>query len=118
MHIAHIAELLEVFDLRMMVANILNNEAFMNQEITKAFHVRRTNRVKECLAKGTFSGTPPAAPRRPRGGLCPVPVLWSTRRSPSPGFWDTLTYRLGVFGISSPPWPRFFGRVTGFMCRL
>lgn len=57
MHIAHIAELLEVFDLRMMVANILNNEAFMNQEITKAFHVRRTNRVKECLAKGTFSGT-------------------------------------------------------------
>ncbi|XP_028830214.1 rho-related BTB domain-containing protein 2 isoform X1 [Denticeps clupeoides] len=55
MHIAHIAELLEVFDLRMMVANILNNEAFMNQEITKAFHVRRTNRVKEFLAKGTFS---------------------------------------------------------------
>ncbi|XP_026536960.1 rho-related BTB domain-containing protein 2 isoform X1 [Notechis scutatus] len=55
MHIAHIAELLEVFDLRMMVANILNNEAFMNQEITKAFHVRRTNRVKECLAKGNFS---------------------------------------------------------------
>ncbi|XP_072490959.1 rho-related BTB domain-containing protein 2 isoform X1 [Notamacropus eugenii] len=55
MHIAHIAELLEVFDLRMMVANILNHEAFMNQEITKAFHVRRTNRVKECLAKGTFS---------------------------------------------------------------
>uniref|UniRef100_A0A8C8JBU0 Rho-related BTB domain-containing protein 1 n=1 Tax=Oncorhynchus tshawytscha TaxID=74940 RepID=A0A8C8JBU0_ONCTS len=55
MHIAHIAELLEVFDLRMMVANILNNEAFMNQEITKAFHVRRTNRVKDCLAKGTFS---------------------------------------------------------------
>ncbi|XP_051542216.1 rho-related BTB domain-containing protein 2-like isoform X2 [Myxocyprinus asiaticus] len=55
MHIAHIAELLEVFDLRMMVANILNNEAFMNQEITKAFHVRRTNRMKECLAKGTFS---------------------------------------------------------------
>ncbi|XP_038602653.1 LOW QUALITY PROTEIN: rho-related BTB domain-containing protein 2 [Tachyglossus aculeatus] len=55
MHIAHIAELLEVFDLRMMVANILNHEAFMNQEITKAFHVRRTNRVRECLAKGTFS---------------------------------------------------------------
>ncbi|XP_051973405.1 rho-related BTB domain-containing protein 2 isoform X2 [Xyrauchen texanus] len=55
MHIARIAELLEVFDLRMMVANILNNEAFMNQEITKAFHVRRTNRMKECLAKGTFS---------------------------------------------------------------
>ncbi|XP_048037029.1 rho-related BTB domain-containing protein 2 isoform X2 [Megalobrama amblycephala] len=55
MQIAHIAELLEVFDLRMMVANILNDEAFMNQEITKAFHVRRTNRVKECLAKGTFS---------------------------------------------------------------
>ena len=56
MHIAHIAELLEVFDLRVMVANILNNEAFTNQEITKAFHVRRTNPVKECLAKGTFSG--------------------------------------------------------------
>lgn len=56
MQVAHIAELLEVFDLRMMVANILNDEAFMNQEITKAFYVRRTNRVKECLAKGTFSG--------------------------------------------------------------
>lgn len=56
MQVAHIAELLEVFDLRMMVANILNDEAFMNQEITKAFHVRRTNRIKECLAKGTFSG--------------------------------------------------------------
>ncbi|XP_016116275.1 rho-related BTB domain-containing protein 2-like [Sinocyclocheilus grahami] len=55
MQVAHIAELLEVFDLRMMVANILNDEAFMNQEISKAFHVRRTNRVKECLAKGTFS---------------------------------------------------------------
>ena len=55
MHIAHIAELLEVFNLCMMVANILNNEAFMNQEITKAFHVHRTKRVKECLAKGTFS---------------------------------------------------------------
>ncbi|NXC22827.1 RHBT2 protein, partial [Corythaeola cristata] len=67
MHIAHIAELLEVFDLRMMVANILNNEAFMNQEITKAFHVRRTNRVKECLAKGTFSGTTPG-----RGGGPPT----------------------------------------------
>ena len=55
MHIAHIAELLEVFDLHLMVANILN-EAFMNQEITKAFHVCQTNRAKECLAKGTFSG--------------------------------------------------------------
>ncbi|XP_053573954.1 rho-related BTB domain-containing protein 2 [Bombina bombina] len=55
MEVAHIAELLEVFDLRMMVANILNREAFMNQEITRAFHVRRSNRVKECLAKGTFS---------------------------------------------------------------
>ena len=53
---AHIAELLEVFDLHMMVANILNNKAFTNQEITQAFHVRRTNPVKECLAKGTFSG--------------------------------------------------------------
>ncbi|NWY06285.1 RHBT2 protein, partial [Nothoprocta ornata] len=68
MHIAHIAELLEVFDLRMMVANILNNEAFMNQEITKAFHVRRTNRVKECLAKGTFSGTLQPFGPAPRGG--------------------------------------------------
>ncbi|XP_053319017.1 rho-related BTB domain-containing protein 2 isoform X2 [Spea bombifrons] len=55
MEVAHIAELLEVFDLRMMVANILNREAFMNQEITRAFHVRRSNRIKECLAKGTFS---------------------------------------------------------------
>ncbi|KAG8574186.1 hypothetical protein GDO81_009084 [Engystomops pustulosus] len=55
MEVAHIAELLEVFDLRMMVANILNREAFMNQEITRAFHVRRSNRIKECLTKGIFS---------------------------------------------------------------
>uniref|UniRef100_H3AJ41 Rho related BTB domain containing 4 n=1 Tax=Latimeria chalumnae TaxID=7897 RepID=H3AJ41_LATCH len=55
MQVATIAEVLEVFDLRMMVANILNKESFMNQEITKAFHVRRANRIKECLAKGTFS---------------------------------------------------------------
>ncbi|XP_043920384.1 rho-related BTB domain-containing protein 2-like [Protopterus annectens] len=55
MQVATIAEVLEVFDLRMMVANILNRESFMNQEITKAFHVRRANRIKECLAKGTFS---------------------------------------------------------------
>ena len=58
MQVATIAELLEVFDLRMMVANILNRESFMNQEITKAFHVRRANRIKECLNKGTFSGKP------------------------------------------------------------
>ncbi|CAB1319371.1 unnamed protein product [Coregonus sp. 'balchen'] len=38
MQVATIAELLEVFDLRMMVANVLNHESFMNQEITKAFH--------------------------------------------------------------------------------
>ncbi|XP_061071829.1 rho-related BTB domain-containing protein 1-like [Conger conger] len=55
MQVATIAELLEVFDLRMMVANVLNHESFMNQEITKAFHVRRANRIKECLSKGTFS---------------------------------------------------------------
>ncbi|KAL0979770.1 hypothetical protein UPYG_G00189430 [Umbra pygmaea] len=55
MQVATIAELLEVFDLRMMVANVLNRESFMNQEITKAFHVRRANRIKECLSKGTFS---------------------------------------------------------------
>uniref|UniRef100_A0A8B9ITX0 BTB domain-containing protein n=1 Tax=Amazona collaria TaxID=241587 RepID=A0A8B9ITX0_9PSIT len=54
-HVATIAELLEVFDLRMMVANVLNKESFMNQEITKAFHVRRANRIKECLAKGVFA---------------------------------------------------------------
>ncbi|XP_072434422.1 rho-related BTB domain-containing protein 1-like isoform X3 [Chiloscyllium punctatum] len=53
--VAVIAEILEVFDLRMMVANVLNKESFMNQEITKAFHVRRTNRIKEFLLKGTFS---------------------------------------------------------------
>uniref|UniRef100_A0A8D0CK34 Rho-related BTB domain-containing protein 1 n=1 Tax=Scleropages formosus TaxID=113540 RepID=A0A8D0CK34_SCLFO len=53
--VATIAELLEVFDLRMMVANVLNRESFMNQEITKAFHVRRANRIKECLNKGTFA---------------------------------------------------------------
>ncbi|NXN91776.1 RHBT2 protein, partial [Rhinopomastus cyanomelas] len=55
LQVATIAELLEVFDLRMMVANVLNKESFMNQEITKAFHVRRANRVKECLAKGVFA---------------------------------------------------------------
>lgn len=55
MRIAQIAEILEVFDLRMMVENIQNKEAFMNQEITKAFHVRKANRIKECLVKGTFS---------------------------------------------------------------
>ncbi|KAG7259258.1 hypothetical protein CRUP_013141 [Coryphaenoides rupestris] len=55
MKIAQIAEVLEVFDLRMMVENIMNKEAFMNQEITKAFHVRKANRIKECLAKNTFT---------------------------------------------------------------
>ncbi|KAK1164618.1 rho-related BTB domain-containing protein 1-like isoform X1 [Acipenser oxyrinchus oxyrinchus] len=55
MKIAQIAEILEVFDLRMMVENITNKEGFMNQEITKAFHVRKANRIKECLAKETFS---------------------------------------------------------------
>uniref|UniRef100_A0A8D3DZF0 Rho-related BTB domain-containing protein 1 n=1 Tax=Scophthalmus maximus TaxID=52904 RepID=A0A8D3DZF0_SCOMX len=55
MQVATIAELLEVFDLRMMVANVLNRESFMNQEITKAFHVRRANRIKEGLNKGTFA---------------------------------------------------------------
>nr|XP_014351078.1 PREDICTED: rho-related BTB domain-containing protein 1 [Latimeria chalumnae] len=55
MRVAQIAEILEVFDLRMMVENIMNKEAFMNKEITKAFHVRKTNRMKECLYKGTFS---------------------------------------------------------------
>ncbi|XP_040831752.1 rho-related BTB domain-containing protein 1 isoform X2 [Ochotona curzoniae] len=53
--LAQIAEILEMFDLRMMVENIMNKEAFMNQEITKAFHVRKANRIKECLGKGTFS---------------------------------------------------------------
>ncbi|XP_023610375.1 rho-related BTB domain-containing protein 1 isoform X2 [Myotis lucifugus] len=53
--LAQIAEILEMFDLRMMVENIMNKEAFMNQEITKAFHVRKANRIKECLSKGTFS---------------------------------------------------------------
>lgn len=56
MGLAQIAEVLEMFDLRMMVENIMNKEAFMNQEITKAFHVRKANRIKECLSKGTFSG--------------------------------------------------------------
>ncbi|XP_035749134.1 rho-related BTB domain-containing protein 2-like [Egretta garzetta] len=55
MQVATMAELLEVFDLRMMVANVLNKESFMNQEITKAFHVRRANRIKECLGKGVFA---------------------------------------------------------------
>lgn len=56
MKIAQIAEILEVFDLRMMVENIMNKEGFMNKEITKAFHVRKANRIKECLAKDTFTG--------------------------------------------------------------
>ncbi|XP_026549362.1 rho-related BTB domain-containing protein 2-like isoform X2 [Notechis scutatus] len=55
MQVAAMAELLEVFDLRMMVANVLNKESFMNREITKAFHVRRANRIKECLSKGSFA---------------------------------------------------------------
>ncbi|KAM4708112.1 rho-related BTB domain-containing protein 2-like isoform 2-T6 [Discoglossus pictus] len=55
MQVATIAEALEVFDLRMMVSNLLNKEGFMNQEITKAFHVRRANRIKECLSPGVFS---------------------------------------------------------------
>ncbi|KAJ8263006.1 hypothetical protein COCON_G00154630 [Conger conger] len=55
MQVATIAELLEVFDLRMMVANVLNRESFMNQEITKAFHVRRANRTRECLNTGMFA---------------------------------------------------------------
>lgn len=63
MQVATIAELLEVFDLRMMVANVLNRESFMNQEITKAFHVRRANRIKECLNKGTFAGKPMCQPQ-------------------------------------------------------
>nr|XP_033798769.1 rho-related BTB domain-containing protein 1 isoform X2 [Geotrypetes seraphini]XP_033798770.1 rho-related BTB domain-containing protein 1 isoform X2 [Geotrypetes seraphini]XP_033798771.1 rho-related BTB domain-containing protein 1 isoform X2 [Geotrypetes seraphini] len=54
MRVAQIAEILEVFDLRMMVENITNKEAFMNQEITKAFHVRKANRIKECFSKATF----------------------------------------------------------------
>lgn len=56
MKIAQLAEILEVFDLRMMVENIMNKEAFMNKEITKAFHVRKANRIKECLAKNSFTG--------------------------------------------------------------
>lgn len=57
MQVAAMAELLEVFDLRMMVANVLNKESFMNHEITKAFHVRRANRIRECLNKGSFAGS-------------------------------------------------------------
>lgn len=66
--VATIAELLEVFDLRMMVANILNKESFMNREITKAFHVRRANRIKEFLSKGTFAGTETTRAARGGGG--------------------------------------------------
>ncbi|KAK3529445.1 hypothetical protein QTP70_031089, partial [Hemibagrus guttatus] len=55
MKIAQIAEILEVFDLRMMVENIMNKEGFMNKEITKAFHVRKANRIKECLVKSSFT---------------------------------------------------------------
>ncbi|XP_063077552.1 rho-related BTB domain-containing protein 1 [Engraulis encrasicolus] len=55
MKVAQIAEILEVFDLRMMVENIMNKEGFMNQEITKAFHVRKANRIKECLTNDKFT---------------------------------------------------------------
>lgn len=65
--LAQMAEVLEMFDLRMMVENIMNKEAFMNQEITKAFHVRKANRIKECLSKGTFSGEHGQGSHR---GLC------------------------------------------------
>ena len=68
MHIAHIAELLEVFDLRMMVANILNNEAFMNQEIAKAFHVPRGPATSTgSLASQRHPGKFPKVPGRRRG---------------------------------------------------
>lgn len=81
MQVATIAELLEVFDLRMMVANVLNKESFMNQEITKAFHVRRANRIKECLGKGVFAGTGGEGWRCPAGGhhtgsLLSIRVIW------------------------------------------
>lgn len=82
MQVATIAELLEVFDLRMMVANVLNKESFMNQEITKAFHVRRANRIKECLGKGVFAGTGvPGGGCRGRAGGCPAR---GGHRAPSP----------------------------------
>lgn len=68
--LAQIAEILEMFDLRMMVENIMNKEAFMNQEITKAFHVRKANRIKECLSKGTFSGEWVQRPSRGYLWLC------------------------------------------------
>uniref|UniRef100_UPI00358FB44B rho-related BTB domain-containing protein 2-like n=1 Tax=Myxine glutinosa TaxID=7769 RepID=UPI00358FB44B len=55
LQIATLAEALEVFDLRMMVANILNKEGFMNQEITRAFRLRRSNRLREFLARGTLA---------------------------------------------------------------
>uniref|UniRef100_A0A8C8VL58 Rho-related BTB domain-containing protein 1 n=1 Tax=Pelusios castaneus TaxID=367368 RepID=A0A8C8VL58_9SAUR len=55
LQVATIAEVLEVFDLRMMVANVLNKESFMNQEITRAFHVRRANRIRECLSRGVLA---------------------------------------------------------------
>ena len=99
MQVATIAELLEVFDLRMMVANVLNKESFMNQEITKAFHVRRANRIKECLGKGVFAGTarPLGAPLRYGHGPLPsppvppppaaVPALGAHRRPRAPQTW-------------------------------
>lgn len=43
-----------MFDLRMMVENIMNKEVFMNQEIMKVFYVRKVNWIKECFSKGMF----------------------------------------------------------------
>lgn len=99
MQVATIAELLEVFDLRMMVANVLNKESFMNQEITKAFHVRRANRIKECLAKGVFAGTGRGWPWLDEGqrvvlGMSPssFPSSWCSAwpwgSRPPPSLWS------------------------------
>ncbi|XP_075924465.1 rho-related BTB domain-containing protein 1-like isoform X3 [Petromyzon marinus] len=53
--VAAVAEALEVFDLRVMVGNELQSEAFMNTEVTRAFHTRRANRLRDLLARGTLA---------------------------------------------------------------
>ncbi|KAI6069788.1 Rho-related BTB domain-containing protein 2-like protein [Aix galericulata] len=105
MQVATIAELLEVFDLRMMVANVLNKESFMNQEITKAFHVRRANRIKECLGKGVFAGT------GGEGWQCPAGDITRAPFPPSGSFGSLWAIHgpclVAALSAAPPPGPRW-----------
>lgn len=77
----------------------------MNQEITKAFHVRRANRIKECLGKGVFAGTGGEGWRCPAGDITRAPSppagsfgsRWAVH---GPGLSATL-------GAAPPPGPHW-----------